>query len=249
MEIVKRDFVLNGIVLMTCVIVVKTTIDGVQKFLFKSCEFLSLLGYGELPKTTLQSIHNEWKVLWNEIDQDDNNKSTSSTPVKWDGNPIFVTEAGLYALIVRSKSPHTVKLQKWMFEEVLPTLNRSSSKYELNEIQKKNFELEKKNLKLLNDILQDKLEYQQNIALMKDTFNSEIVRLKDNSVKDKSIMVVLKNEITILKQYARVSLLKVGLGGLLNDIDEPVDLNTMNVDPRELRDLMNNDLRDLHVDI
>lgn len=242
MEVIKKDFVLNGIVLMTCVIVVKTTTDGVQKFLFKSCEFVSFLGFNDMPKTIVNSIRKEWKVLWNEIDRDDNN--TSSQAINWDGNPIFLTEAGLYALIVRSVCKDAVKLQQWLFEEILPSIKKSSIKYELNEIQKKNFELENMNLKLQNDILQDKLEYQQNLALMKDTFNTEINRLKDNNLKDKARMILLKNSIKILKQYARVSLLKIGIGGLLEDIDQPVDLDTFNVDPQEVRDLLSNDSGD-----
>ena len=39
----------------------------------------------------------------------------------------LVTEAGLYRLVMRSNKPEAKKYQKWVFEDVLPTLHRTGT--------------------------------------------------------------------------------------------------------------------------
>lgn len=77
----------------------------------------------------------------------------------------YVNEPNLYRLITRSKMPHAVKFQDWVFEEVLPTIRKTGSYgnpmaamlakpkselfLELSQISKKNEELEAANQKLI----------------------------------------------------------------------------------------------------
>lgn len=42
-------------------------------------------------------------------------------------SPYFVSEPGLYTLIFRSKKSEAKKFQRWVFEEVLPTLRKTGS--------------------------------------------------------------------------------------------------------------------------
>lgn len=65
--------------------------------------------------TYLEKIPDEWK---------------GSKPVATLGgtqNMTTVFEPGLYSLIARSNSPIAVQFQKWIYEEVLPTIRKTGS--------------------------------------------------------------------------------------------------------------------------
>jgi prophage antirepressor-like protein len=55
-------------------------------------------------------------------------------PVNWQPNTVFISEAGVYALIMKSKLPAAEEFQRWLFEEVLPELRRSG-KYSIEKDQ------------------------------------------------------------------------------------------------------------------
>ena len=54
-------------------------------------------------------------------------------------NMEFVSESGLYALIMRSRKPIAKPFQKWVTKEVLPSI-RKTGKYELSEVKDSNSE-------------------------------------------------------------------------------------------------------------
>ncbi len=73
--------------------------------------------------------------------------ATSKIPAEWKGKASIqtvsgmqrinvVSEAGMYFIILRSNKPNAFKLQKWVCEEVLPSLRRYG-KYQWDEERKK----------------------------------------------------------------------------------------------------------------
>lgn len=83
----------------------------------------------------------------------------------------YINEPNLYRLVARSKMPHAIKFQDWVFGEVLPTIRKTGSYgnplaamlakpkselfLELSQISKKNEELEAANQKLVEQAAND----------------------------------------------------------------------------------------------
>jgi prophage antirepressor-like protein len=77
-------------------------------------------------------------VLYPEADSRNYSNYLSKVPDEWKGHKKIMTpggeqgvvtvfEAGLYSLIARSNSPVAVRFQKWVYEEVLPSIRRTGS--------------------------------------------------------------------------------------------------------------------------
>lgn len=58
-----------------------------------------------------------------------------------DGQIIYINEAGLYALALHSKLPTAIEFQRWICEEVLPSIRKTGS-----------YNLQKKDVKMLPDL-------------------------------------------------------------------------------------------------
>lgn len=81
-------------------------------------------------------------VLYPESRRENLSNYLSKVPSEWKGNKKVITpggaqemitvfEPGLYSLITRSNSPIAVPFQKWVYEEVLPSIRRTGS-YSIN---------------------------------------------------------------------------------------------------------------------
>jgi len=77
-------------------------------------------------------------VLYPDVDPKDRTTYLRSVPTEWKGlqkvqtpggeqKMITLFEAGLYCLIARSSSPIAVPFQKWVYEEVLPSIRKTGS--------------------------------------------------------------------------------------------------------------------------
>lgn len=77
-------------------------------------------------------------VLYPESQAKDRTNYLKSIPSEWKGmkkihtlggaqDMVTVFEAGLYSLIARSNSPQAVSFQKWIYEEVLPSIRKTGS--------------------------------------------------------------------------------------------------------------------------
>lgn len=77
-------------------------------------------------------------VLYPESRKENLSNYLSKIPPEWKGNKRIITlggeqevvtlfEPGLYALIARSNSPKAVPFQKWVYEEVLPSIRKTGS--------------------------------------------------------------------------------------------------------------------------
>jgi prophage antirepressor-like protein len=80
------------------------------KYLFPSAPIIKALGYTNTTDTLNKHVFPEYQFRFRNI----TGKGGKPT--------IFLSEPGLYQLIMRSHTPNAKKFQKWVFEEVLPSL-------------------------------------------------------------------------------------------------------------------------------
>nr|AWJ76686.1 bro-c [Lymantria dispar multiple nucleopolyhedrovirus] len=98
-----------------------------DKFLYAGHGIAEVLGYKQ-PKDAIRAhVKPQWKTTWEEIK---NVATEIQLPPNWQPNTVFISEAGVYALIMRSKLPAAEEFQRWLFEEALPEL-RKTGKYSM----------------------------------------------------------------------------------------------------------------------
>ena len=183
-----------------------------DKFLYAGHGVAESLGYKKPRNAILTHVKPEWCKTWAEIKGALNQGSlvTSSNetqlPANWQPNTVFITEAGVWALIIKSKLPAAEKFQKWLFEEVLPELRRTG-KYDMSEKQqnvtndvvnydKKLAEAQIENLQLKltvakseNKIAELERNYERQIAEYKDREYKHAIAMKDFLMKANATMV------------------------------------------------------------
>ena len=101
-------------------------------------------------------------------------------------NTIYITENGLYKLLIKSKMKMAEKFQEWLVEDVLPKL-RQHGKYELDaktqskikELNKKILLLTKSNKKLKQNMVKNKYPKGMHFYVLKDDGMYKIGYCKD----------------------------------------------------------------------
>lgn len=105
-----------------------------QPFQFEGIE-IRFVGTAEVPEWVAADIV---AVLYPVSRRENLSNYLSKVPAEWKGNKQLITpggkqsmitlyEPGLYALIARSESPLAVPFQKWVYEEVLPSIRKTGS--------------------------------------------------------------------------------------------------------------------------
>lgn len=136
--------------------------DGgqLQPFRFESWE-VRFVGTLEVPEWVARDIV---AVLYPESDPRNYSNYLDKVAVEWKGhkqvmtpggnqNVVTLYEPGLYCLIARSESPLAVRFQKWVYEEVLPSIRKTGS----YSIPQSGTSAELNELRLLSEI--DELRY------------------------------------------------------------------------------------------
>lgn len=106
----------------------------IQPFRFESWE-VRFVGTAEEPEWVAADVVG---VLYPESDPRNYSNYLSKVPSEWKGHKKIMTpgglqdmvtvyESGLYALIARSNSPLAVPFQKWVYEDVLPSIRTTGS--------------------------------------------------------------------------------------------------------------------------
>ncbi|MEX0272708.1 Bro-N domain-containing protein [Leptolyngbyaceae cyanobacterium UHCC 1019] len=127
-----------------------------QPFQFEGLE-VRFVGTIEVPEWVARDVV---LVLYGEGARNNVTNYLSKVPVEWKGIKQINTpggrqelttlyEPGLYALIARSESPLAVPFQKWVYEDVLPSIRKTGS-YSLGSVNAGNTDLQ--TLKLSNEI-------------------------------------------------------------------------------------------------
>nr|AGE61520.1 BRO-D [Chrysodeixis chalcites nucleopolyhedrovirus]AGE61674.1 BRO-D [Chrysodeixis chalcites nucleopolyhedrovirus] len=109
-------------------------------FMYGGHAIAQFLGYKRPGKALYDHIKPQWRRTWQEIKilnnqdpletkqaKDKTTSAESQLPANWQPNTVFISEAGVYALIVRCRLPKADLFQKWLFEEVLPQLRKTNS--------------------------------------------------------------------------------------------------------------------------
>nr|WRQ96438.1 bro-c [Mamestra configurata nucleopolyhedrovirus A] len=197
-----------------------------DKFLYMGHSIAKSVGYANPQKAIRDHVRPEWRKTWSEI-VDGTNRSplvTSSNdsrlPANWQPNTVFITEAGVWALIIKSKLPAAEKFQKWLFEEVLPELRRTG-KYDMSEAASTSSEVvnyDKKLAEAQMDAMRLKLElsdanttiakYDTTISEMKRNYEHQISEYKEREYKMQLQMKDLNNAANMtMTQFAVNALL------------------------------------------
>ncbi|AOW41486.1 bro [Trichoplusia ni granulovirus LBIV-12] len=188
-----------------------------DKYMYGGHGVAEFLGY----KNTRDAIHKhvkpQWKATWETVANRDplmTSLDQDNIPVNWQPNTVFISEAGVYALIMRSKLPAAEEFQRWLFEEVLPEI-RNTGKYAHKE---KDFNVVNYDKKLADaqiEALQLKLDlsvakHNHDIAMseMQRNYERQIAEYKEREYK---LQMILKD----LSVKANMTMMQFGVSTLL----------------------------------
>lgn len=140
---------------------------------FSVKQILIALGYKDYKKTMKDRVDRKYVKKKVQINQN----YTSGHP-----DSLYITESGLYKLMIGSRLPKAIRFADWIFDDVLPKV-RKFGKYEL----KKNLENEMSELSKKINYLEKKNETFKN-DLRKDTYpNGGVVYVIDFSDENKEV--------------------------------------------------------------
>ncbi|WBB27176.1 BRO-A [Mythimna sequax nucleopolyhedrovirus] len=135
MNLVKKSCNIAGV---TCdVWIVEVEKD---KFMYGGHGIAQFLGYKHPKDAIRNNVKLAWRKNWEKIKGAITASPLVATleqaqlPANWQPNTMFISEAGVYALIMKSKLPAAEEFQRWLFEEVLPEL-RKTGKYSIQDKQ------------------------------------------------------------------------------------------------------------------
>ena len=97
-----------------------------HKFWFNAHEISTFLGYQETDEAVCFNMRPSTWEKWGDLEPHGN----QTVPSYWKPSTILISECGLCRLICKSTNPEAIFFEKWMFDEVLPSL-REASQYKL----------------------------------------------------------------------------------------------------------------------
>ena len=98
---------------------------------FKAIEIAQFLGYADTDQAIRKYVWNSNKTTLDDIHHKLNPVNLTGSK-KQHMKTIYITEAGLYQLIFRSKMSYAQQFQKWVLEDVLPSI-RKIGRYKVND--------------------------------------------------------------------------------------------------------------------
>ncbi|BBB16629.1 Bro19 [Heliothis virescens ascovirus 3j] len=162
-----------------------------------------LMGYNKPRNAVNRHVRRKWIKSWGEIERA-LIQGPLDVPNNWHPHTVFISEPGVYALIMRSKLPEAEDFQEWLFEEVLPSIRRtggynihnrngtSVAEYDKKLADAQN-ELAKTQLSVANletqvakydaRLAELQLENEKTISALKSKHQREIAALKEHEFK------------------------------------------------------------------
>ncbi|QAT90315.1 baculovirus repeated ORF [Spodoptera exempta nucleopolyhedrovirus] len=165
----------------------------IDKFMCTGYGVADSLGY-KCPKNAIRDhVKPQWRKTWAEIQEARKqcplvtSSDETQLPANWQPNTVFITEAGVYALIMRSKLPAAEEFQRWLFEEVLPEL-RKTGKYNIEQSSSSTdvVNYDKKLADSQMEALQLKLQLSEantTISEIKRNYENQIAEFKEREYK------------------------------------------------------------------
>lgn len=121
MSLVRKQFATNTDTPFDCWIFVIRHDDGrPDEFWFRGRDIAEFLEYKKPYDALQNNVSKEYQQRW--CDLRSTSENDDITPSNWQPYMVFISEAGLYALVMRSKKPEAAAFQKWIMENVLPSL-------------------------------------------------------------------------------------------------------------------------------
>lgn len=155
------------------------------EFLITGIPVAKLVGYKSASNALYKHVKPQWRRTWVDI-RVALRGCPSDVPSNWRPNTVFITEAGVYALIMRSKCPEAEKFQAWLFEEVLPELRRRGTYSTAVELYKTKLELSKTRARYDSTIVELKAAHERELyemkLKMKDMANSSFTQFAVNAM-------------------------------------------------------------------
>jgi len=170
MSLSKQTFKISDAIKFECYIFVKINSKGDTEFWFKGKDIAEFLEYKRPNDAIYDNIKiNYWKQSWQELQKQDTSvgRTLDNVPTNWQPHTIFISEPGLWALVSRSKKPEAVKFQKWLFEEVLPSLRRDGGYVMPN--------ASVEQLTKLSNVLLEQMEINNKKDLQLQTLHNELI--------------------------------------------------------------------------
>jgi prophage antirepressor-like protein len=89
---------------------------------FRGREVGELLGYTNTKKAIIDHVRDKYKRKLEEL------RGNETLPLDYNTrNTVFINEAGLYSLILRSHQEQAIAFQDWVVEEVLPSIRKTGA--------------------------------------------------------------------------------------------------------------------------
>ncbi|AJK91713.1 bro [Spodoptera frugiperda granulovirus] len=98
-------------------------------FMYSGKDVAKILSYVNTNDALIKHVLPQWKKTWEKLERRYITLQRVIVPFNWQPHKVFITEAGVYALIVRSKRPEAIKFKQWLFEKVIPELRQKSESY------------------------------------------------------------------------------------------------------------------------
>jgi len=125
MSLVKKSCNIGGVTAEVWIVEIEK-----DKFMYGGHSIAQFLGYTNPRKAVRDHVKLKWRKNWEEISRGTIRSSyvtSCEQTVNWHPHTVFLSEAGVYALIMRSKLPAAEEFQQWLFEEVLPELRKTGN--------------------------------------------------------------------------------------------------------------------------
>ena len=115
---------------------VKVVLDVNGNPWFKGKDVASALGYVNSRKAIADHVHPDDKKNWKELMSHEtlrvtpSNSEDDSGSVELNGNEktiVFISESGVYSLVMKSKKEEALVFQRWVTAEVLPSIRKTGS--------------------------------------------------------------------------------------------------------------------------
>jgi prophage antirepressor-like protein len=135
--------------------IIKVIIDDNDKVWFHANDVVSALGYADFKEPLRRHVDKEDEIQFKKINHNSTIKNHPQTS--------YLSESGLYKLILSSKMDKAKKFSKWITNEVLPSirkfgyykLKKGYEKDKTDLLEKINY-LEKQNKQMVNDLKKNK---------------------------------------------------------------------------------------------
>lgn len=211
MSLVKQSYVVNEDIVFDCYILI-LKIDNKVHFWFKGSDIARFLEYKLPHRAVSDHVAEIWRKPWHELIQNLHIQEIN-TPFNWQTNTVFITEPGLYALISLSRKPKAIKFQRWLYEDVLPTLrltgaydmkahNGSSESQQVSVWEKEKAELMEKINNREKELLTLQMKHSNEIIKFHEELQ-EVNRKRELAISrlDAKISILTNSNVEITKNY------------------------------------------------